>query len=98
MKQIKTITYPLNRAEEFDNEVNAALADGWELTKRAVLGPSPTQDKTIIVYAVCYAELEKEIITDKERGCENCLHGEKDPHEEPCCGCSEDCDKWEAAT
>ena len=52
--EIKTIRKQLDYVEDFDKEVNAAMADGWKLTKREVLVP-PTDDKHIMVYA----ELEK---------------------------------------
>lgn len=52
--EIKTIRKQLDYVEDFDKEVNAALADGWKLTKREVLVP-PTDDK----YIMAYAELEK---------------------------------------
>ena len=82
MKQIKTVCNP--STEPFDNEVNAALADGWTLTKRYILGSG---------YFV--AELEREVITEAERCCENCRYYDTDPEAEPCASCSDDCDKWE---
>ncbi len=37
MRQIKTITQPIDKAAEFDDEVNAALADGWRLQHRQTM-------------------------------------------------------------
>ena len=54
MKQIKTIRYRLENSEDFDSAVNAAIKEGWTLTRREVLMP-PTDDK----YIMLYAELEK---------------------------------------
>lgn len=34
VKQIKTISYPLLNIDYFDNDVNAALADGWDFYKQ----------------------------------------------------------------
>lgn len=96
MKQIKTISRRLEYPELFDDAVNEAICEGWKLTKREVLPPLAIRngDQT---YAVLYAELEREIITERERCCENCAHNQKTPSEEPCLHCSEDCDKWEEA-
>lgn len=99
MKQIKTIKNRLDNAELFDDAVNAAIEEGWQLTNRKVLPPMAMRngDQT---YGVLYAELEREIITEAERCCENCAHFDKDPSKEPCCSC-EDAEvaptKWEAA-
>ena len=61
MLQIKTVmnSFP----SEFDKEVNEALADGWALVRRYY-----TSD----LYHT--AELEREIITEDERNCDNCKH------------------------
>lgn len=85
MLQIKTIHNTDPAA--FDEAVNTALAEGWTLTRR-LTGPGPG----------FVAELEKEIITEGERCCENCAHYEKGVGVEPCLSCSEDADKWEPAT
>lgn len=81
MLQIKTIydTEP----EKFDEKVNAALAEGWTLTKRHL--------------ASCgwNAELERVIITEDEKCCDNCKHGDKQATVPPCNFC-EDASKWEA--
>lgn len=54
-KKIKTIAEFYN--DEFDNKVNAAIADGYELTKRTVVVPH--NEKETILF---YAELEKDIV------------------------------------
>ena len=91
MKQIKTIKNRLDNAEAFDEAVNAALRDGWELTKRDVIRPNAHPDGETS-FTMLYAELEFE--TDKT--CDNCKHQDKDFSEEPCSSCSEKCSKWEA--
>lgn len=94
MKQIKTIKNRLDNVVSFDKEVNAALAEGWTLTKREVLLPR-AQTSTQYTYIMVYAELELEVITEAERCCENCLHYDKDPSVEPCFSCSETASEWE---
>lgn len=54
--KIKTIKYRLDFAEIFDNEVNAALADGWTLTRRYISTPN-RQDG----YRMLIAEMVKEV-------------------------------------
>lgn len=83
MLQIKTIrrTDP----ERFDDAVNEALADGWTLTRRCLVPEG------------FIAELEKVIITEAERTCENCRHRDTPPEQEPCFSCSETCSEWELA-
>lgn len=63
MLQIKTIKNRLDNPITFDNEVNAALRDGWTLKKRTVLRPIG-QSKSIYVHTMLYAELEKEVADD----------------------------------
>lgn len=99
MKQIKTIKTRLDNAAIFDKDVNAALADGWQLKKREVLIPMAQNDRCT-VYTMLYAELEKEVITEEERCCENCKHSDKDSNERPCCECNDGVKyptKWEEA-
>lgn len=81
MLQIKTIKDP--DPDCFDARVNDYLADGWTLARR-LTGPD-----------VLIAELEKDIITEAEKCCENCRHFENDPHVGACAGCNGD--KWEEA-
>jgi hypothetical protein len=97
MKQIKTIKNRLDNAASFDKEVNAALAEGWQLTKREVLQPK-AQSESLQAYTMLYAELEREEITEAERCCENCAHYDTVSHNPPCCDCSEDANKWEPVT
>lgn len=92
MLQIKTIKKRLDYAAAFDEEVNAALSDGWQLTKREVLHPGQEY-----VYFSLYAELERVIITEDERDCTNCRYGAQNGGE-PCDSCDENLnDKWEEA-
>lgn len=95
MLQIKTIIETTECYDEFDKQVNAALADGWYLIKRDVLPPYVSEGYD---YARCLiAEMEKVIITDDEKCCDNCKHNDRLCTEEPCLSCSDDVDKWEAA-
>lgn len=89
MKQIKTILE--GTIGEFDEAVNSAIAEGWQLTKRD-LRLVESKDQGLL-----YAELEREIITDAERCCENCKHYHLEPEQEPCFNCSETASNWEAA-
>ena len=51
-KEIKTIAE--SHCVEFDKKVNAAITDGYKLTKRTVIVPNNEGEKTFF-----YAELEK---------------------------------------
>lgn len=82
MLQIKTIYDKYS--DDFDRRVNEALADGWTLTRRSC------DDSAFL------AEMEKVVITEAEKTCDNCKHCDAHPEYEPCASCSEDCDKWEA--
>jgi len=53
MLQIKTIAKDFQKDKEFDEQVNAAIAEGWELVKRELVD-SPKYGDLIL-----YAELEK---------------------------------------
>ena len=37
VKQIKTVTAPIERAEWFDTSVNKLLSEGWTITKRSII-------------------------------------------------------------
>lgn len=63
MLQIKTIRNRPDNPTLFDDEVNAALRDGWTLKKRTVLRPIGQQESTYI-HMMLYAELEKEVADD----------------------------------
>lgn len=63
MLQIKTIRNRLDNPSLFDDEVNAALRDGWTLKKRTVLRPI-SQHNSSYVHIMLYAELEKEVAED----------------------------------
>jgi hypothetical protein len=95
MKQIKTIKYHLDYAEGFDKAVNEALCEGWSLTSRKVLLPPSQPNSGIYFNFMLYAELEKEIITDAERCCENCKHFDLPSDAEPCIKCSDNASHWE---
>ena len=86
MKQILTIRRM--SPEDFDEEVNIALADGWELVKRETL----LIGKELSVLHI--AELEKET-PEEENTCKNCRFRHNDPADPPCDTCDEDADKWE---
>lgn len=82
MLQIKTIKR--QDPELFDMAVNEALAEGWTLSRR-LTGPTDF-----------VAELEREIITEDEKTCENCKHSLLTGELEPCVSCPNG-EKWEAA-
>ena len=63
MLQIKTIRNRLDNPTLFDDEVNAALRDGWTLKKRTVLRPIG-QSESVYAHMMLYAELEKEVADD----------------------------------
>lgn len=89
--KIKTITAQL--PTEFDNAVNAALAQGYELKKRDVLPLHTTVvDGCLHEWPrMYYAELE--LIPC----CDNCKHEACDPDDptSPCHRCEHD-EMWEA--
>lgn len=93
MKQIKTIKNRLDNSENFDKEVNKALQEGWELTRREVLQPK-AQSEATRAFTMLYAELEKNDITEAERCCDNCKHCDKPAMAAPCYDC-EDASHWE---
>ena len=82
MKQIKTIYH--KNSDDFDVEVNNELRDGWSLTWRAV------QVQNGAIYF--FAGLERDILPDGERDCDNCRHLEK-LGDEPCIFCK-DFNRW----
>lgn len=92
MKQIKTIKNRIDAAEAFDTAVNAALVEGWTLTRRDVIRPNahPVGETS---FTMLYAELELDI----EKRCDNCKHADKRPDDKPCDSCDSQFCKWEAA-
>lgn len=62
MKQIKTVTAPIERAEWFDNAVNELSADGWILKKRDLkyVPGVLTESFNAPVVQMLYAEMERE--------------------------------------
>lgn len=64
MLQIKTIMKSTcDQFDEFDKEVNDALAEGWELVRRDVLPPyaGVLKNEGHLWKRVLYAELEREV-------------------------------------
>ena len=55
MRQIKTVLRPVERADEFDCEVNKLLRRGWKIKRQEVL-KQPEDRKPML-----YAELERMI-------------------------------------
>lgn len=101
MKQIKTIIETVSNgyydrdAEKFDTAVNKAIENGWTLTERKIVHPISQPDGSTSL-PMLYAELERHIITEDEKNCNNCAHCNLPPDREPCLSCSDDGDKWEA--
>ena len=81
MLQIKTIY--TRDPDKFDEKVNAALAEGWTLSRR-------TFDPQGFL-----AEMEMVVITEAERCCDNCAYCDHDATLEPCVSCDDDASKWE---
>lgn len=57
--QIKTIKNRLDNTENFDSEVNKALAEGWILGKRMVLTPTQPITGSTYFHTMLYVELYK---------------------------------------
>lgn len=64
MLEIKTIAHPATEREEFDAEVNEALAEGWELVRRDII--PPYEGLTRFWERAFYAELEREVAPEEE--------------------------------
>ncbi len=99
MKQIKTIMRNASAPEEFDAEVNKAIAEGWTLVKRDVL--LPYEGPTRIFHRMLYAELERETVEVKQAeqttgrpSCWTCKWDYKKSNSEPCRNCNGG-DRWE---
>ena len=75
MKQIKTIKE--QNPDKFDKRVNDALAEGYYIVRRLA-----NQEGFI-------AELEINVVAEKERGCENCRYGDTDACLGPCSDCED---------
>lgn len=54
MRQIKTVIRPVERADEFDSEVNKLLRRGWRMKRRETLSLPMLQTQML------YAELERD--------------------------------------
>jgi hypothetical protein len=92
MKQIKTVYKDINprlsptqEVQEFDDEVNAALNEGWTLVKRGVLDPHVGESYDY--HRTFYAELERKEQEETEEDCLLCKHFDKADGEEPCSVC-----------
>lgn len=57
-KQIKTIWRTIEQNEDFDNEVNTFLENGWRLVRRELVQPSVAQPP-LVCQKLLYAELER---------------------------------------
>ena len=59
MKQIKTVIYPIEKAELFDLKINQLIYEGWMLNKREVIGiaGTPSESFNIPIVKSLYAEL-----------------------------------------
>ena len=90
MKQIKTISYRVDEAMEFDFEVNKAIEEGWILKNRKVYPGSLNS------FAFLYAEFEKEVFGENDKkNCTNCKHkGTLFVPDSPCPECKSYM-KWE---
>lgn len=102
MKQIKTIYKELNprfsngpQIQEFDDELNNALKEGWKLIRREVLPPHTGMDHDIhrTLYAELVREEPEEVQGDDPHRCFNCKYG--DTVGGPCNDCDMNFDKWE---
>lgn len=62
MRRIKTVVFPIEKADAFDSKVNALLADGWTLEKREIttLCGEPSEAFSVPVVRALYAELSKQ--------------------------------------
>lgn len=61
MLEIKTIWGELVNSDLFDDRVNAAIAEGWELVRREVLPRRTERGETLL-----YAELERMTEAEEE--------------------------------
>ena len=61
MKQIKTVSCPIERALWFDDSVNELLKDGWQLKKRDIMYVPGVLSEAFNapVVQMLYAELER---------------------------------------
>lgn len=83
MLEIRTIVS--GESGVFDDKVNDAIREGWQLNKR----------DADLHSGVFYAELEREVIYAHERDCHNCYYCNQEGGE-PCDSCDpETSNKWE---
>ena len=63
MRQIKTVVRPVDKAAEFDHEVNKLLRRGWRMKRREtlLLPDAPNEAFNAATFPVLYAELERRI-------------------------------------
>ena len=86
--QIRTIVHA--RPMLFDETVNEHLAsgEGWRLAEcRLALTPAGTSD-------YFYARLEREVMEEQDKECDNCRHCDTHADAPPCCYC-DDASHWE---
>lgn len=90
MKEIKTVIE--KSPELFDEEVNKALAEGWNLTRRDVFPGH-----------YFLAELERDVEPPKREDidyeaklCGDCKHFDCSCKDEPCNSCGDEGKHWEA--
>lgn len=62
MLQIKTIRNRLDNPTLFDDEVNAALCDGWTLKKRTVIRPIGQSESVYMLLSQFYTLTDEEIM------------------------------------
>lgn len=60
IRQIKTVTYRVEAPQAFDNQVNAALKEGWKLTRRYTMPAGTERD-----YAMLVAEMHRFVNKDE---------------------------------
>ena len=67
MLEIKTIARSLRNRDVFDEEVNKAIAEGWELVRRDIIPAGyQCQWEKNNPDPILYAELEREVVTEEE--------------------------------
>ena len=60
MKEIKTVITPLYKADEFDQQINNLIANGWKLTHRSITTIQDINEAyNIYNIPTLYAELER---------------------------------------
>ena len=60
MYQIKTIVNRLDNADEFDEEINRALADGWQTKEILLVNPNQPMNGTTYFHIMLVCTMLKE--------------------------------------